>query len=447
MDDMTDIRTLEGLSSEALFETARGVMAGGVSHEGRFAEPFPKYVKRAKGSRKWEVDGTEYIDYAMGSASLLLGHAHPDVVAAMTAQAAEGSFFADCHPLEIAWAAQVQALVPSAERVRFVGSGTEATMLAIRIGRAYSGKAKILRFEGHYHGWHDYALVGMKAPFDEAPSLGMLPEAAKATVVVPPDPNRVEAALKEDDGIGTIICEVSGANYGCVPLPDGFLSALRSLADQYGVTLIFDEVITGFRWCPGGRQARDGVIPDLTTMAKILTGGMPGGAVGGKAEIMCLLDPGETVAAGKLGVVHKGTFNGNPLVAAAGVAALNIVGTGEPQAQADRMAERLRDGARRIMTEHQVDGAVYGESSTFHMFFGKDVRGSMAGRSAAEIRGVDPAIVQTLRAGLRQRGVDLMSHMSGVTSAAHDEEDIDQTLGAFEETLQGMIKQGLVGRV
>ncbi len=444
---MTDIRTLEGLSSEALFETARGVMAGGVSHEGRFAEPFPKYVKRAKGSRKWEVDGTEYIDYAMGSASLLLGHAHPDVVAAMTAQAAEGSFFADCHPLEIAWAAQVQALVPSAERVRFVGSGTEATMLAIRIGRAYSGKAKILRFEGHYHGWHDYALVGMKAPFDEAPSLGMLPEAAKATVVVPPDPNRVEAALKEDDGIGTIICEVSGANYGCVPLPDGFLSALRSLADQYGVTLIFDEVITGFRWCPGGRQARDGVIPDLTTMAKILTGGMPGGAVGGKAEIMCLLDPGETVAAGKLGVVHKGTFNGNPLVAAAGVAALNIVGTGEPQAQADRMAERLRDGARRIMTEHQVDGAVYGESSTFHMFFGKDVRGSMAGRSAAEIRGVDPAIVQTLRAGLRQRGVDLMSHMSGVTSAAHDEEDIDQTLGAFEETLQGMIKQGLVGRV
>lgn len=444
---MTDIGTLEGLSSEALFETAQGIMAGGVSHEGRYTEPYPKYVKRAKGSRKWEVDGTEYIDYAMGSASLLLGHAHPDVVAAMIAQAAEGSFFADCHPLEIAWAAQVQALVPSAERVRFVGSGTEATMLAIRIGRANSGKPKILRFKGHYHGWHDYAMVGTKAPFDEVPSLGMLPEAAEATVVVPPDADRVETALKQDSDIGTIICEVSGANYGCVPLPDGLLPALRALADQYGVTLIFDEVITGFRWSPGGRQARDGVIPDLTTMAKILTGGMPGGAVGGKAEIMRLLDPGETVAAGKLGVVHKGTFNGNPLVAAAGVAALNIVGTGAPQAQADRMAERLRDGARKIMTEHQVDGAVYGESSTFHMFFGKDVRGSMAGRSAEEIRGVDPAVVQTLRSGLRQRGVDLMSHMSGVTSAAHDEEDIDQTLGAFEDTLQGMIKQGLVGRV
>ena len=444
---MTDIGTLEGLSSEELFETAQGIMAGGVSHEARYAEPYPKYVKRAKGSRKWEVDGTEYIDYAMGSASLLLGHAHPDVVAAMVAQAAEGSFFADCHPLEIAWAAQVQALVPSAERVRFVGSGTEATMLAIRIGRANSGKSKILRFEGHYHGWHDYALVGMKAPFDEVPSLGMLPEAAEATVVVPPDADRVEAALKQDPDIGTIICEVSGANYGCVPLPDGLLPALRALADQYGATLIFDEVITGFRWSPGGRQARDGVIPDLTTMAKILTGGMPGGAVGGKAEIMRLLDPGETVAAGKLGVVHKGTFNGNPLVAAAGVAALDIVGTGAPQAQADRMAERLRDGARKIMTEHQIDGAVYGESSTFHMFFGKDVRGSMAGRSAEEIRGVDPAVVQTLRSGLRQRGVDLMSHMSGVTSAAHDEEDIDQTLGAFEDTLQGMIKQGLVGRV
>ena len=178
---MTDIGTLEGLSSEALFEAAQGIMAGGVSHEGRYTEPYPKYVKRAKGSRKWEVDGTEYIDYAMGSASLLLGHAHPDVVAAMIAQAAEGSFFADCHPLEIAWAAQVQALVPSAERVRFVGSGTEATMLAIRIGRANSGKPKILRFEGHYHGWHDYAMVGMKAPFDKVPSLGMLPEAVEAS--------------------------------------------------------------------------------------------------------------------------------------------------------------------------------------------------------------------------------------------------------------------------
>lgn len=444
---MIELQDLEGLSSEALYEKAREVMAGGVSHEGRFSAPYPKYVKHAKGSRKWEVDGTEYIDYAMGSASLLLGHAHPDVVAAMTGQAAEGSFFADCHPLEVVWAAQVQALIPSAERVRFVGSGTEATMLAVRIGRAHSGKPKILRFEGHYHGWHDYAMMGMKAPYDAMPTLGMLPEAASATVVVPPDAGRVEAALKADRGIGTIICEVSGANYGCVPLPEGFLPALRELADRYAATLIFDEVITGFRWSPGGRQARDNVIPDLTTMAKILTGGMPGGAVGGKAEIMRLLDLTETAAAGELGVVHKGTFNGNPLAAAAGVAAMNVVGTGEPQAQADRMAERLRDGVGDIIAQHQVDGTVYGESSTFHVFFGEDARDAVSRLGAAEIRGVDPAIVQGLRLGLRKRGVDLMSNMSGVTSAAHNEEDIDRTLGAFEDTLQDMMRDGLVGRV
>ena len=143
-------------TSEQLFAQARGRLAGGVSHESRFADPFPKYISHAKGSRKWEVDGGEYIDYAMGSASLLLGHAHRDVVAALSEQAARGSFFADCHPLEVEWAGLIQGLIPSAERVRFVGSGTEATMLAIRIALAFAGRDKILRFEGHDHGWHEF---------------------------------------------------------------------------------------------------------------------------------------------------------------------------------------------------------------------------------------------------------------------------------------------------
>jgi glutamate-1-semialdehyde 2,1-aminomutase len=433
-------------SSEELFSHARERLAGGVSHESRFKGPFPKYIERAEGSRKWEVDGKEYIDYAMGSASLLLGHAHPKVVAALTEQAAKGSFFADCHPLEIEWAGLIQELIPSAERVRFVSSGTEATMLAIRIGRAYSGKNKILRFEGHYHGWHEFVDLGMNAPYDKPTSLGILPGTVDCTVVVKPDLAKLEEALKSGDDIGTIICEVSGANYGSVPLPDGFLPELRRLADVHKAVLIFDEVITGFRWSPGGRQARDGVIPDLTTMAKIVTGGMPGGAVGGQVEFMRLLDPSVEFRGKTPGVTHKGTFNGNPLVAATGVAALSEIKTGMPNKLADAAAERLRTGMRKVIQQHQVAGAVYGEASTFHLYLGEGAAdGSVAELGAEKIRGIDKGTVTAMQGGLRKRGVDLMSHMSGVTSMAHTDADIDETLEAFEDTVQEMIGVGHIG--
>jgi glutamate-1-semialdehyde 2,1-aminomutase len=433
-------------SSEELFGRARERLAGGVSHESRFKGPFPKYIERAEGSRKWEVDGTEYIDYAMGSASLLLGHAHPKVVAALTEQAAKGSFFADCHPLEIEWAGLIQELIPSAERVRFVSSGTEATMLAIRIGRAYSGKNKILRFEGHYHGWHEFVDLGMNAPYDKPTSLGILPGTVDCTVVVKPDLEKVEEALQRDGDIGTIICEVSGANYGSVPLPDGFLPELRRLADVHKAVLIFDEVITGFRWSPGGRQARDGVTPDLTSMAKIVTGGMPGGAVGGQVEFMRLLDPSVEFHGKTPGVTHKGTFNGNPLVAATGVAALSEIKTGTPNKLADAAAERLRTGMRKVIQQHQVAGAVYGEASTFHLYLGEGAAdGSVAGLGAEKIRGIDKGTVTAMQGGLRKRGVDLMSHMSGVTSMAHTDADIDETLEAFEDTVQEMIAEGHIG--
>jgi glutamate-1-semialdehyde 2,1-aminomutase len=193
-------------------------------------------------------------------------------------------------------------------------------------------------------------------------------------------------------------------------------------------------------------QARDNIIPDLTSMAKIVTGGMPGGAVGGQEKFMALLDPAHEFRGRKPAVTHKGTFNGNPLVAAAGVAALQAIKTGEPNRLADAAAARLRDGLRSIIERHQVAGAVYGEASTFHIYFGDGiVDGSVAQLGAAAIRGVPKQTVMALRNGLRQRGVDLMSHMSGVTSMAHNDADIDQTLDAFEDTLRGMIAQGLVG--
>ena len=229
-------------------------------------------------------------------------------------------------------------------------------------------------------------------------------------------------------------------------MPEGFLPELRRLADAHKAVLIFDEVITGFRWSPGGRQARDGVTPDLTSMAKIVTGGMPGGAVGGREEFMRLLDPQVEFRGRKPGVTHKGTFNGNPLVAASGVAALSEIKTGEPNKLADHAAERLRTGMREVIQQHQVAGAVYGESSTFHLYLGDDAAdGSVENLGAEKIRGVPKPVINAMQSGLRKRGVDLMSHMSGITSMAHTDADIDETLNAFEDTVREMIADGHIG--
>jgi len=427
--------------SEALFERARNSLAGGISHENRYVSPFPIYVDRALGSRKWDVSGREYVDFSMGSASLILGHSHPDVVKAVQDQMPRGTFYGNCHPLEIEWAEAIKSMVPSAERVRFVASGTEATLLALRVARGHTGRSKVIRFEGHFHGWHDHLLLGMSAPYDLPPSLGVLQGSMDATIVCKPSANEVEDILRKDQDVAAIICEVSGASWGSVPIPYSLLSSLRQLADRYGVVLIFDEVITGFRWAPGGIQALTGVTPDLTTMAKIVTGGLPGGALAGKEYIMELLDPTVTRNGKRPAVNHRGTFNGNPMVAAGAVAAMKVLKTGEVQAHADKMAKLARKKLRDAMEEHRVVGCVYGASSTFQVHFGHD---SIEGLSAAEIRGARKEIVLGLQNGLRARGVDLMSYMGGVTSLAHTQEDVDWLGHAFAETLQELFRNGSI---
>lgn len=428
-------------SSEALFARACRALAGGISHENRYVAPYPIYIDRALGSRKWDVSGREYVDFSMGSASQMLGHAHPDIVRAVQDQMLLGTFTGNCHPLEVLWGEMIQSMVPSAERVRFVASGSEATVLALRLARAQTGKSKLIRFEGHFHGWHDHLLLGMSAPYDRVNSLGVLAGSVAASIVCKPDAAAVEAILRTDNDVAAIFCEVSGANWGCVPIPFGFLVELRNLANRYKVVLVFDEVITGFRWSPGGVQALCGVTPDLTTMAKVVTGGMPGGAVGGILEIMELLDPQVTRNGRALAVNHRGTFNGNPLVAAAAVAALGILKTGEPQKHADAMAERARARLTHTMEKYDVLGCIYGASSTFQVHFG---RTSIEGATSADIRGVPKATVQGLQNGLRQRGVDLMSYMGGVTSLAHTDADIELLSNAFEETIKEMIATGTV---
>jgi len=427
----------------ALTERARALMPGGVAHEMRYQEPHAKYITHAAGARKWDVEGKEYVDFAMGSASLLLGHAHPDIVQALVDQAPKGTFFADCHPLELEWAGLITDLIPSGDQVRFTGSGTESTLLAMRLGRAKSGRDGVLRIDGHYHGWHDHALKGMTPGANAVVSQGVPQAITDLIQVTPPDIEVMERTLKNDGSIGTLIVEASGANYGVVPLPDGFLAEARRLADEHELVLVFDEVITGFRWSPGGRQALDGVTPDVTTLAKILTGGLPGGAVAGKRDVMRYLDPGETIDGLTPAVTHKGTFNGNPLAAAAGVACLRHVATGEPQAVADAAAENLRAGMRDILANLGVEGTAYGDSSTFHLFFGPCSTGDIRDvpdqvlRAAARTAGAD------LNRGLLDRGVNLMSRMSGVLSAAHTDADIAHALDAFEATVKEMADSGV----
>ncbi len=427
-------------ANKDLSHRARAALPGGVSHELRYRAPHPIYITRAQGAEKWDTEGRRYIDFKMGSASQMLGHSHPDVVEALQQAATTAIFSADCHLGEIEWAEWVNRLVPCAERTRFCASGSEATMLAIRLGRAFSGKPGVLRIDGHYHGWHDHALKGAKPGSDQPTSLGVPQAVSDLITVCAANPQSMESAL-QDPQIGTVIIEASGANYGSVPLATDTLRALHDVARKTGVVLIFDEIITGFRWSPGGRQARDGIVPDLTTLAKVVTGGLPGGAVCGKAEIMELMNNAESRDGLSPPVSHKGTFNASPLIAAGANAAMKYLSTGTLQAQADAMAARLRDGIAALMDQHGITGTVYGESSTCHMYFGTAALDEL---SPAQIRTVQPTLVNGLRGGLLKRGVDLMSHTSCVTSAAHTPALIDEALGAFDSTFAALVKDGLI---
>ena len=390
--------------SAELYLRFKDVFPTGVSHDVRVADPCPICIARAQGVRKWDVDGNEYIDFAMGSASLLLGHSHPAVVEALVDVAPAGSHYGQPVEAELEWGERVHSLIPCADKIRFVGSGAEATMLAMRIARGYTGKDKIIRWESHYHGWHDYVMPGTLAPFDVPSSIGIPKGALESVVVLPPNLEALEQTLSTDKDIAGVITEGSGASYGTVPLEPGFLEGVRRLTQEYGVVMILDEVITGFRWSPGDLQQTVGITPDLCSLAKILTGGMPGGAVAGKDEFMQVMaQTGDPHRDRFQRVSHGGTFNANPYCAATGNATLKIVATGEMQDRADLMADRLRRGLREITDRLEVAACVYGESSTFHVYFGAR---SIEGLDANTLKNIPHEVQDGFRQALQVRGVE-----------------------------------------
>jgi glutamate-1-semialdehyde 2,1-aminomutase len=431
--------------SQALYAEAVQTFPAGVTHDTRYLTPFPIFVTHAKGPRKWDVDGHEYIDYVGGHGALLLGHSHPVVVEAVQEQMAKGTHFGASHELELEWGRLVKQLVPSAERVRFVSSGTEASLMAVRLVRGYTGKKKIVKFQGHFHGWHDQVMPAVNAPFDEPSSIGLLPATLETTIVLPVnDIAAVERTLAEDDDIAAVILEAAGASTGAIPIMPGFHADLRAVTKAHNTVLIFDEVVTGFRYSPGGVQALTGVMPDMTILAKILAGGLPGGAVVGRADILEQLD-----FKTKRRVYHPGTFNANPLSAAAGIAALKLVATGEPNRKADAAAAQLMRRWNEAIEERQAEACVYGEASFLHVYMGPQEKpGKRGGRDAwtddpNKLKGMGRAVTGGFRRAMMLSGLDFIG-ASAIVSATHGEREIEESAAAFAKGLDLLIADGIV---
>ncbi len=431
-------------ASAAAFERASELFPGGVTHDSRLMNPYPLTVVRAKGARKWDADGNEYVDYFGGHGALILGHGRPEVVAAAARQLELGTHYGANHDLEIEWAELVKAMVPSAERVRFTGTGTEATLLALRLARAATGRRKLLRLRGHFHGWHDHMAFGVANHFDGTPTPGVLDEVAQNVVLV--DPNDAAGLVAALDAVGdeiaAAILEPTGSTYGQVPLAPAFVELLRAETAKRGIVLVFDEVVTGFRVARGGAQEALGITPDLTTLAKILAGGLPGGAVVGRADLVDQLDPGRMAAKGGEKIPHQGTFNANPVSAAAGIATLRILQVEDAVERAHAFAKHLRDGMNAVLADLGVPWVVYGRHTGCHLFVnpeGRDLDPQAIDRGALDYRAVKAAsalpVVRKLRLAMRVEGVDFTPWPGGPTSAAHGPEELAVTLDAFRHSL------------
>ncbi len=429
--------------SAKLYKQACKAIPAGLTHDSRTLSPYPIYGQRAAGPRKWDVDGNEYVDYFGGHGALLLGHAHPAVVEAVQQQVAQGTHWGSSHALEVRWAELVQRLIPCAERVRFTASGTEASHLALRLARAFTGKPKVVRFVGHFHGWHDQVTAGSMSHYDGSVPAGILPALVEQTILLPAEEAAVAETLGSRDDIAAVILEGSGASWGAVPLPRTFLQSLRAVTKARDIVLILDEVITGFRWSRGGAQARFGVTPDMCVLAKIVAGGLPGGAVAGAKDIMDQLDLQAAAAAGREKIGHQGTFNSNPLCAAAAVATLSIVEREEVCADAEATAGQIRIGMREILAEEGVPWGVYGDASAFLIFqnpnglhidpktfdplrYGfKELKGTRSARQS-----------NRLRIAMLANGVDIMGAPGGLVSAAHGADEVARTLEAFRTSVR-----------
>ena len=431
-------------------QAARSVFPSGIVHDSRRMLPHPIYVERAYRSRKWDVDGNEYVDYHGGHGALILGHCDPQVTRAAQRQLELGTHPAACHDLEVRWGTLVKALVPCAERVRFHSSGTEANLMALRLARACTGKKKLVRLKGHFHGWQDHAAFGVDDHFDGSATPGLLEEIAGHVLLASShDLEGTRALLESRDDIAAVMLEPTGGSFGVLPIAPDYVHMLREVTARRGIILIFDEVVTGFRVARGGAQAHYGITPDLATFAKILAGGLPGGAVTGPETTLERLDFDAARTKGFEKIGHQGTYNANPVCAATGIACLERVAAEDVCERANRNGAELRAALNQVLAEERVPWAVYGEHSAFYFFLnpdGADVAPETfepleAGFDALRRGGKHPA-AQKLRLALSIGGVDLSGKPGGLTSAVHTGEDIAHTAQALREAVRMLRAEG-----
>src|SRR5262245_30592928 len=426
--------------SKALYERAKAMMPSGAAHDGRVFSPFPFYVARADGAYKWDVDGHRYIDGWSGHGSIILGHNHPAVLKAILEQAPKGTHWSAGSEIELRWAELIRSIVPGAERVRFMMTGTETTALAIRIARAHTGRSKIIKFRGHFHGLHDSVMAAVKDPFEIPASAGVPAETLAQTLVAGCNDLAGVKQLLDEHEVAAVILEPAASRSMTIPTNPKFLTALRQLTRARGVVLIFDEIVTGFRLAPGGAQEYFGVTADMTCLAKAVAGGLPGAALVGRADLMDdVTFTGDAKRDRTKRVADQGTYSGTPLLAAAGVAALEVLKTGQVQKELNRIGDRLRDGLNQTMKARGVKGCAYGVGSIVRWFIGADAAELGIETYQADEARLDRgmgAVGGKLHLALLNGGVDT-NRGGGLTwlNAAMTDKDIDHWVGAFDRSL------------
>jgi glutamate-1-semialdehyde 2,1-aminomutase len=432
--------------SIAAFGRAKQIVAGGVNSPVRAFRAVglsPIFMKSGAGATIVDLDGNDYIDYVLSWGPLVLGHAHPAVVKAIAASAARGTSFGTPTEAETELAELIASMVPSIARIRFVSSGTEATMSAVRLARGFTRRPKIVKFAGCYHGHADAFLIsaGSGALTNGVPnSPGVTEGVARDTIVLPfNDALAVEGAFIENpDTIAAVVIEPYPGNMGLVEPRPGYLRRLRELCTQYRALLIFDEVMTGFRVARGGAQAREGVTPDLTTLGKVIGGGLPVGAFGGRADVMAYLSPEGPV-------YQAGTLSGNPLAMAAGLATLRVVR--DDATLYDRLEVLTRlliDGLREVLNKHGVAHYAATAGSMFGVFFTEEPVTDLESAKKS-----DTAFFAKYFAGMLDRGIYLAPSQfeAGFVSTAHTTRHIEQTLSAADAAVaQAVAARAEAGR-
>ncbi len=411
--------------SMKLYSKAMQVLPAGVSYFLRYIEPYPFYTARAKGSKLYDVDGNQYIDFWIGHYALILGHSPTKVIREVKRQLDKGSHYGTAHALEIALAEQVAKMVSTSEMVRFTNSGTEAVMYATRLARAVTQRDCIGKFEGGWHGGYDALHVAVKQPFELAESNGLTEGALRDTVVLPYNQIEPVRRIMKGQRLAAVFVEPVMVSGGCIPAKTEFLEELRELCTASGTLLIFDEIITGFRLAPGGAQQLLRVKPDITVLGKILGGGFPIGAIAASREIMEHMNP--LLYQRPKFAFHGGTFTANPVTMTAGLATLKALEDGKLINRLNKQGDDLRKQLRDVFERKNWNVQVTGSSSLWHTHFSKERIEDARAASHA-----DKEKLKEYHMHLIENGVFFLPGKAGGLSTAHSKADLERLLSQTE---------------